>query len=100
MASYVRREDARFELRDGAPVIVLAVEVPTEVVAGPWSLLNRLTLIVVDGPGDVGFLMSRIDAGVDVTPPGWDDAVESAAGSHVVLGTGASAPAVFARNAG
>jgi hypothetical protein len=100
MASYVPREHAQFELRDGAPVIRLAVDVPTEAVAGPWSLLNRLTLIVVDGPGDVGFLLSRADAGGDVTPPGWDDAVDRAAGSHVVFGTGAGGPAVFARNAG
>jgi hypothetical protein len=96
MANFVGPEHARFELRDGAPVIVLEVDVPTEI-AGQWSLLNRLTLIVVDGPGDAGFLVPRIGAGGDVTPPGWDHAVESAAGSHVVFGTGPSAPEVFAR---
>jgi hypothetical protein len=98
MASFVRPEHARFELRDGAPMIVLEVDVPAELVAGAWSLLNRLTMIVVDGPGDAGFLMARIGGGRDVTPSGWDDAVELAAGSHVVFGVGGSAPTVFARS--
>jgi hypothetical protein len=31
-------------------------------------------------------------------PDGWDDAAERCSGSHVVFGTGAGAPTVFARS--
>ena len=88
-------EAARFEIRDGAPVLALAVEVPADDAAGEWSLLNRLTLVVVDGPGDAGFLLPRMAAGGDAAPEGWDEAVDRAGGSHVIFG---DAPAVFARS--
>jgi hypothetical protein len=96
MPTFLPPEAARFELRDGAPVIVLDVDVPDGVATGPWSLLNRLTMFVVDGPGDEGFLLPRLGQGGDLAPAGWDDAVERTAGSRVVFGTGADAPAVFA----
>jgi hypothetical protein len=40
---------------DGIPAIVLDVDLPTEAAIGTWSVLNRLTMVVVDGPGDAGF---------------------------------------------
>lgn len=91
---------ARFELRDGTPVITLAVEPPAELATGDWSALNRLTLFVIDGPGDAGFLLPRLGAGGDVAPTGWDEAVERTSGVHVVFGTGVDAPGVFARSFG
>jgi hypothetical protein len=99
MPTFLRPEAVRFELRDGAPVITLDVDVPTELTAGEWSLLNRLTMVVVDGPGDDGFLLPRISpAGGDAAPAGWDDAVERAAGCHVVFGTDPGAPTITARS--
>lgn len=98
MASFLPSEAVRFELRDGAPVIVLDVDAPAELVAGDWSLLNQLTMCVVDGPGDAGFLLARVATTGDAAPAGWDDAVDRAAGGHVVFGHGADAPTVFARS--
>jgi len=86
-------EAARFEVRDGLPVLTLAVDVPVELVGGPWGLMNRLTLVVVDGPGDAGFLLPRLTPSGDVAPPGWDEAVDKAGGSHVPFASGT----VFAR---
>jgi hypothetical protein len=87
-------EAARFEVRDAVPVLTLAVDVPGEVVDGPWALMNRLTLVVVDGPGDAGFLLPRLTPGGDAAPAGWDEAVDRAGGSHVAFTSGA----VFARS--
>jgi hypothetical protein len=53
-------EAAGFEVRDGVPVIVLAVELPEQVVEGEWSVLRRMTMLVVDGPGESGFLLPRL----------------------------------------
>jgi hypothetical protein len=100
MPTFLPPEAARFELRDGTPVITLEVDVPIELADGEWSLHNRLTLVVVDGPGDTGFVLPRLGAGGDVAPAGWDDAVERAAGIRVVFGTGAGAPTVTARSLG
>ena len=97
MPSFLPPDAVRFELRDGAPVIVLDVETPPELAAGEWTLLNRLTLGVVDGSGDAGFLLAHVATGSDPAPAGWDDAVDRTAGSHVVFGLGADAPTVFAR---
>jgi hypothetical protein len=64
---------------------------------GEWSMLSRVTMLVIDGPGEAGLLM-RLGPEGDVTPAGWDNAVDRYSGCHVVFGTGARAPTVFARN--
>ncbi|MFC7481693.1 hypothetical protein ACFQX7_18875 [Luedemannella flava] len=64
------------ELRDGVPVITLAVEVPAEDLTGEWSVLNRLMMLVVDGPGDAGFLCRRLGPEGDLAPAGWDEAFD------------------------
>ncbi|MFB9182427.1 hypothetical protein ACFFX1_30175 [Dactylosporangium sucinum] len=97
MPTFLPPEAASFTLSSGSPVITLAVQPPPDLAAGEWSLLSRLTLLVVDGPGEAGYLLPRLGPAGDVTPPGWDEAVEEAAGSHVVFGTAPNAPAVFAR---
>lgn len=79
------------------PMITLRVHVPADIAVGQWSLLNRATLLVVDGPGDAGFLLPRIGPAGDLAPVGWDPAVEHAAGAHVVFGDEAGAPATFAQ---
>ncbi|MET7402578.1 hypothetical protein ABZS66_54770 [Dactylosporangium sp. NPDC005572] len=94
MPIFLPPEAAHFAVTAGAPVITLDVEPPPALAEGEWSLLNRLTMLVVDGPADAGYLLPRLGA---ATPPGWDDAVERAAGSHVVFGTTPNAPTVFAR---
>ena len=91
-------EAARFEIQDGTPVLALAVEVPADVAAAEWTVLNRLTMVVVDGPGDAGFLLPRMKPDGDAAPEGWDEAVDRAGGSHVVFGAGDNAPTVFARS--
>jgi hypothetical protein len=79
-------EAARFQVRDGDPVLTLAVAVPAEHAAADWVIMNRLMLVVVDGPGDSGFLLRRMTPNGDAAPEGWDDAVARAGGSHVVFG--------------
>ena len=71
---------------DGAPSIELhGVAVAS---SEGWSVLNRATLIVVDGPGDKGFLLPRMTGpDGDRAPDGWDSAVSSTA-SITVLASG------------
>jgi hypothetical protein len=98
--AFITPDSARFQLQDGVPVLTLAVDAPSAVGAGEWSVLNRLTLFVVDGPGDAGFVLPRFGEEGDIAPPGWDEAVAAAGGSHVVFGTAPDAPKVFARSLG
>ncbi|WP_344126194.1 hypothetical protein [Luedemannella flava] len=99
MASLLESGTVTLELRDGVPVITLAVEVPAEDLTGEWSVLNRLMMLVVDGPGDAGFLCRRLGPEGDLAPAGWDEAFDRAAGAHVVFGTTPDAPTLFARTA-
>lgn len=104
MPSFLTPESVRFEIRQGQPVLSLAVDVPDGPEEG-WTLLNRLTLCVVDGPGEAGYLFPRVGGptGVppgDLAPEGWDDAVDGAGGSTVVFGRGAHARTVFASSLG
>jgi hypothetical protein len=98
MPEFLPPESARFEVRDGVPVIVLAVDPRAGAADGEWSVLSRMTMLIVDGPGEAGFLLPRFGSEGSVTPAGWDDAVDRASGSYVVFGTGADAPTVFARS--
>ena len=83
----------RFEVRDGAAVVRLLVEQPEEAAMDGWSLMNRLTLCVVDGPGDAGYLFPRL--GLDV-PEGWDEAADKQGGALVLFGA-ATEGGLFAR---
>jgi hypothetical protein len=83
----------RFELRDGAAVVRLLAEQPPEAAMDGWSLMNRTTLCVVDGPGDAGYLFPRI--GLDV-PEGWDEVADKQGGAFVVFGATADG-GLFAR---
>ncbi|MFC7490462.1 MULTISPECIES: hypothetical protein [unclassified Knoellia] len=87
MPEYVDPDHATLSISDGQPTIELAdVEVSS---TEGWSFLHRATLLVVDGPGDEGFLLRRLSAqGGDVAPAGWDEAVASH-GSVTVLASGA-----------
>ncbi len=71
-------------LADGAPTITLqGVTVST---TEGWSILNRATLLVVDGPGEEGFLLPRMTSpNGDLAPEGWDAAVASAGSVRVLL---------------
>jgi hypothetical protein len=91
-------ETVQFVVRDGAPTILLAVDMPADLIASEWSLMNRLTLVVVDGPGDAGFLLPRLTPAGDAAPGGWDEAIDRAGGSYVVFGAEVGAPTVFARS--
>ncbi len=95
MPNLVTPEAARFALIDGAPVLTLLVAPPAE--AGEWSLFNRATMLVVDGPGDEGFVLPRLAADV---PAGWDEAVIHHAGAEIRFGPEPNAPNVFARSLG
>jgi len=71
------------DLADGVPTITLADAQPSSTEG--WSVLNRLTLLVVDGPGDEGYLLPRLNGnGGDAAPAGWDDSVERHSGVDVV----------------
>jgi hypothetical protein len=83
--TFLPPEDAHFDIRDGLPVLLLEVDAPHDVETDGWSLLNRSTLVVVDGPGDTGFLLPRMTAGGDAAPAGWDEAVERAGSVQVLF---------------
>jgi hypothetical protein len=97
MPTFLPPEAVRFELRNDEPVVTLAVDLPTGAVAEAWSVLNRLTMVLVDGPDDHGFLLPRLGPNGNAAPEGWDEAVTRAGGSHVIFGPHRDAPAVFAR---
>jgi hypothetical protein len=44
-----------------------------------------MTMCVVDGPGDAGFLLPRMSPTGDLAPAGWDEAVERSGGCTVVF---------------
>ena|SRR5688572_8549981 len=84
MVSFVPPEHCSFSLDDGEAVIALTGVTVTATEG--WSLLNRLTLIVVDGPGDEGFLVRRASAdGTDHAPAGWDSSVAAGGGAWLEL---------------
>ena len=56
-------DDVRFELRGDKPVLIL--DVPTPAVDGDWSSLNRMTVFLVDGPGEAGYIAARFSAYLD-----------------------------------
>ncbi|WP_250035038.1 hypothetical protein [Paractinoplanes maris] len=98
MSTFLTAESARLELHDGKPLIRAAVSPPAESLAAEWSVISLVTTLIVDGPGDLGFLMARFgDDGIE-TPTGWEEAVAASGGSHVQFGTGPAAPVVFARH--
>lgn len=98
MPAMLPPDAVRFELHGPGPVLRLAVDAPGELRSEQWSLVSRLTLCVVDGPGEAGYLTPRLGPHGDVAPAGWDEAVERAGGSTVVFGTRPDAPAVFVRS--
>jgi hypothetical protein len=84
MVSFVPPEQCSFSLEDGDAVIALT-GVTVSATEG-WSLLNRATLVVVDGPGDEGFLVRRASGdGTDHAPAGWDSSVNAGHGAWLEL---------------
>jgi hypothetical protein len=84
MVSFVPPEQCSFSVDDGDAVIRLA-GVTVSATQG-WSLLNRATLVVVDGPGDEGFLVRRASPdGSDSAPDGWDSSVAAGGGAWLEL---------------
>lgn len=87
MPQLLTPEHFTMTIADGTPTITM--EGVTISSADGWSILNRATLLVVDGPGDEGFLLPRhTSPDGDLAPEGWDDAVASA-GSVRVISAGA-----------
>jgi len=66
-------ENAGFEVRDGVPVIVLAVDRLAGRRRASGSVFSRMTMLVIDGPGDAGFLLPRLGPHGDIAPAGWDE---------------------------
>lgn len=87
MPQFLAPEQFTLSIANGAPTITLrGVTVPN---TDGWSFLNRPTLLVVDGPGEEGFLLPRLTSNDgDLAPQGWDAAVASA-GSVGILVSGA-----------
>ncbi|NHA68118.1 hypothetical protein [Phycicoccus flavus] len=85
MAEHLRPDRFDLAVVDGTPVVTL-IGVRLDSTAS-WRLLNRATLVVVDGPEDEGFLLPRhLGDGTDVAPSGWDDAVDAHGGAEVTAG--------------
>jgi hypothetical protein len=77
MPQFLRPEQFTLSLEGGTPIIHL--DGMTVSSSHGWSVLSRATLLVVDGPGDEGFLLGRMTSpGADLAPEGWDAAVSSA----------------------
>ncbi|MDF2093591.1 hypothetical protein P0Y31_14655 [Knoellia sp. 3-2P3] len=87
MPQLLTPEQFTMTIADGTPTITLqGVTLST---TDGWSILNRETLLVVDGPGEEGFLLPRrTSPDGDLAPEGWDAAVASAR-SVRVLASGA-----------
>lgn len=84
MPQFLAPEQFTLSIANGAPTITLCGVTVSN--TDGWSFLNRLTLLVVDGPGEEGFLLPRLTSSDgDLAPPGWDAAVASAGsvGIHV-----------------
>ncbi len=61
-----------------------------------WSVLNRLTVVVIDGPGDEGFFLPRVRSETsEAAPEGWDEAVDRNGGVWVAV-TGSDPQRLFA----
>lgn len=87
MPQFLAPEQFTLSIADGAPTITLR-GVTVSNTEG-WSFLNRVTLLVVDGPGEEGFLLPRLTSpDSDLAPEGWDAAVATT-GSVGVLVSGA-----------
>ncbi|CAN7244607.1 hypothetical protein [Knoellia sp. LjRoot47] len=88
MVEHLAPDRVSFEVDGGTPTVTLTdVEVSTD---QGWTFLNRTTMVVVDGPGDEGFLLGRMTGdGTDLASEGWDDAV-GAQGELVVVAAGTS----------
>lgn len=85
MPEFLEPDRVALSLSDGVPTITLdGVEVSA---TDEWSVLNRTTLLVVDGPGDEGFLLRRLGGdGTDLAPEGWDEALSTRGSVTVVAG--------------
>jgi hypothetical protein len=75
MPEFLEAQRYRLELLEGVPTVTL---LDTELSdTDGWSVLNRATVVVVDGPGDEGFLLARLTPSQgDRAPAGWDEAVD------------------------
>lgn len=84
MPEFLKPEHFTLSIADGAPTITL-LGVTVSVTEG-WSILNRATLLVVDGPEEEGFLLQRMTSpDVDLAPKGWDSAVASTGSVEVLV---------------
>ena len=82
MPEFLEPDRFSLDLADGVPTVTL-VDAQASSTQG-WSVVNRLTLLVVDGPGDEGYLLPRLDGnGADLAPTGWDASVERHGGVEV-----------------
>jgi hypothetical protein len=96
--SFLEPDAVDFSWQDRLPLLRLTAEQPESAVGAPgWSVTIRATMCIVDGPGDVGFLLARLGPGGDLAPEGWNDAVGREGGCLVAFGGG---QAMFMPSAG
>jgi hypothetical protein len=88
MPSFLEPDAVEFSLKDKVPMLRLAMEQPALTPGTPgWSVMVRLTMCIVDGPDDAGFLFPRMGPdGRDPAPEGWDEAFDRAGGCLVAFG--------------
>lgn len=101
MPSFLPSERARFYVQaNGLPVAVLTIDPnqlevidapvltadtpPTSAALDGWSVLPKLVMTVVEGPGDVGFLVGGDPSAIDAMAP-WVEAAKQVAGAFVVF---------------
>lgn len=86
MPEFLKPDQFTLSIDDGMPTIALHGATVSN--TSGWSFLNRATLLVVDGPGEEGFLLRRMDSpDADLAPRRWDEAVAST-GSVRLLASG------------
>jgi hypothetical protein len=97
MPVFVDRHRVRY-LTDSTPLIVLRDVAqsfdlpPLQTTAGGiapcagWVLSAGATMCIVDGPGDVGFLLATAGDAEDVGYPAWSVALAASGGAVVIAG--------------
>ena len=92
MPQFLKPDQFTLSIDDGTPTI--ALHGPTVSDTEGWSFLNRATLLVLDGPGEEGFLLPRMASpGGEPAPEHWDEAIASI-GSVQILASGARVTAL------
>lgn len=96
MPEFLPADSVSFVIEGEMPLLRLAVAGPGSSTSDGWSVHSMMSMCVVDGPGDQGYLIARFGPqGADIAPDGWDAAVQRAGGAVVSFGIEAETQRFF-----